>query len=104
MILAFLETLPDSSSKKFKVVLFSNLLNKKKTIQFGAKGYEDFTIHKDPHRKNMYDSRHERKENWDNPFTAGFWSKWLLWNKSSINKSIDDIENRFNILIFNLTI
>ena len=40
-----------------------------KTIHFGAKGYEDFTTHKDPKRKANYLARH-RHENWDDPTTA----------------------------------
>jgi hypothetical protein len=31
--------------------------------------------------------------------TAGFWSRWLLWNKPSIRESANDIERRFKIKI-----
>jgi hypothetical protein len=27
--------------------------------------------------------------------TAGFWSRWLLWNKPTIKESYDDIKRRF---------
>lgn len=80
--------------KKWQVVAPNN-----HTIHFGAKGYEDYTIHKDKERKKRYIARHQNKEDWTNPNTAGFWSRWLIWNKSDLFSSIKDIEKRFNIKI-----
>ena len=70
-----------------------------KTVYFGAIGYEDFTIHKDPSRKARYIARHKNKENWTKSGinTAGFWSRWLLWNQSTLQSSYNDIKNRFLI-------
>lgn len=87
-------TLTKSKSKNKKW----NIKNGK-TINFGQKGYEDFTIHKDPNRKKNYINRHKKREDWNDLNTAGAWSKGLLWNKSTLNKSIKDMENRFNINI-----
>jgi hypothetical protein len=72
-----------------------------KTVHFGASGYEDYTIHKDEDRMKRYISRHKNNENWGKSGigTAGFWSRWLLWNKSSLSASIKDTEKRFNIKI-----
>jgi len=66
-------------------------------IYFGAKGYSDYTIHKDPKRKQRYIERHKDKENWTKSGidTAGFWSKNLLWNKPTIETSYNDIKKRF---------
>ena len=66
-------------------------------IYFGAKGYSDYTIHKDPERKQRYIERHKDKENWTKSGinTAGFWSRWLLWNKPTIETSYNDIKKRF---------
>ena len=74
-----------------------------KTINFGAKGYSDFTIHKDEERMHRYENRHKKRENWKKSGieTAGFWSKWILWNKPSFVGSIRDTEKRFNIKIKN---
>ena len=68
-----------------------------KHIYFGAVGYSDFTIHKDPDRKQRYINRHEKNENWTKSCidSAGFWSRWLLWNKPSIKSSYQDIKKRF---------
>ena len=68
-----------------------------KKIYFGAAGYSDFTKHKNEERKNRYILRHERNENWTKSGidTAGFWSRWLLWNKPTIKESYEDIKKRF---------
>ena len=70
-----------------------------KKVYFGAIGYEDFTIHKDPSRKARYIARHKNKENWTKSGinTAGFWSRWLLWNQLTLQSSYNDIKNRFLI-------
>jgi hypothetical protein len=62
----------------------------------------DFTIHKDEERKQRYIKRHEKNEEWGKSGidTAGWWSRWLLWNKPSIKESyqdLQDIKKRFNI-------
>ena len=72
-----------------------------KTVHFGSLPYSDYTLHKDPERKRLYDIRHKSRENWAKSgiTTAGFWSKWILWNKPSLLTSIKDTERRFNIKI-----
>ena len=70
-----------------------------KKIHFGAKGYDDYTMHHDDNRKYNYINRHARNEDWRNWRTAGFWSRWLLWNEPSINKSIEYIEDNFPVKI-----
>lgn len=68
-----------------------------KTIHFGARGYSDYTIHKDKIRRERYILRHVKNENWNNYNTPGFWARYLLWNKPTISQSIRDMENRFGI-------
>jgi hypothetical protein len=67
--------------KKYTAVL-SYTDGKTKKVNFGAKGYEDFTIHKDPERKERYLARH--KNDSTSIETAGFWARDLLWNKPSL--------------------
>jgi len=73
----------------------------KKTIHFGAKDYSDYTIHKDPDRKQRYIDRHKENEDWTKSGidTAGFWSRWLLWNEPTLKDSIKEIEDKFGIKI-----
>ena len=72
-----------------------------KKVDFGASGYSDYTLHKDPSRKNNYISRHASRENWTQTGTdtAGFWSRWILWNLPDFNESVRDTERRFGISI-----
>ena len=76
--------------KKFDAVIGGN-----KTVSFGAKGYSDFTQHKDPARKQLYLKRHKARENWADPTTAGSLSKNILWNKQSISASVKDMDKQF---------
>jgi len=71
----------------------------KKTIQFGAKGYTDYTLGAGTEKKQLYISRHKSRENWTKSgiHTAGFWSRWLLWNKPTIEASLKDIKQRFDV-------
>ena len=66
-----------------------------KKIYFGAAGYSDFTIHKDEERKQRYINRHKTHEDWGDIETAGALSRWLLWNKTTLQASIKDMNERF---------
>lgn len=90
-------------TKKYKVVVYDKNEDKKKTIHFGAKGYEDYTIHKNNERKYRYIDRHKSKEDWQDPYTAGFWALHALWNKPTLQSSLNDIKRNFDIKIKNDT-
>jgi len=68
-----------------------------KKIYFGQASASDFTHHKNEERKSRYILRHQKNEDWGKSGidTAGFWSRWLLWNKPSIKESYEDIKKRF---------
>ena len=70
------------------------------TVHFGATGYQDFTSHGDEDRKAAYLRRHESRENWTlkGVESAGFWARWLLWNKASLRASAADVRRRFTNL------
>ena len=82
------------ANKKYKLTTPDD-----KTIHFGQKGAEDFTTHGNEKRKDSYLARHKPREDWSKNGidTAGFWARWLLWNKKSIRESVEDIRSRFNI-------
>jgi hypothetical protein len=68
-------------------------------VDFGAVGYSDFTLHKDPARMKRYLGRHRgMHENWSPSglYTAGWWSRWLLWSKSSLGSAIRVVEHKLN--------
>ena len=68
-----------------------------KEVKFGASGYSDYTIHKDEARKERYLDRHRKNENWNDPQTPGALSRWILWNKPSLQESINDFKRRFDL-------
>lgn len=84
-------------NKKLQAIFYDSNKKKIETIAFGAKGMSDFTLHKDPKRKERYLKRHMKNENWNNPLTAGALSRWILWNKPTLKASIDDFVNRFKL-------
>lgn len=79
------------------VVIIEKDDGSKKTIRFGAFGMSDFTKNRSETRKKLYLDRHRERENWNDITTAGAWSRWLLWNKSTIAESLADIRKRFGL-------
>jgi len=86
--------LKKGSTKKWAIIFPDG-----KKVSFGDPKYEDYTQHHDLKRQELYLNRHRAREDWTNIHTAGFWSRWLLWNKPSLNASIKDIEHRFKVRI-----
>ena len=83
----------DRKDKKYQPVI-----NGKK-IPFGAAGYSDYTIHQNVERRNRYIARHARMgEDWSNPLTGGFYSRWLTWNLPTLQASVADMNKRFKHL------
>ncbi len=74
---------------------YDAIINNNKTISFGQKGASDFTIHKDSERKNRYINRHKKNEQWDNPLTAGFWSRWITWEKPTLKEAVNNVNSKF---------
>ena len=72
---------------------FTAIIDNKKSIHFGQKNASDFTQHKNPTRKKLYENRHKTNEDWSNPLTAGFYEKNILWNKPTITEIIKILIN-----------
>ena len=90
MVIQIVITPSDRKDKKFMARIDDN-----KSIHFGAKGMSDYTIHKDEERKERYILRHQKNEQWNDIYTAGFWSKHCLWNMKTLEESIKNINNKF---------
>ena len=88
-----MEIIITRSKKKDKK--FDAIVDGKKTVSFGAAGMSDYTKHKDADRKERYIARHKKKEDWSNPKTAGFYAKNVLWNKTSLQASVADINKKY---------
>jgi hypothetical protein len=83
---------------------FDAIIDDKKVVSFGDSNYSDMTLHKNPHRKDLYINRHRSREDWTKTGleTPGFYSRWVLWNKPSLKQSIDVLNDKYKNIKFTL--
>ena len=86
-----------STNPDKKLMAVFEVNGRTKTTHFGARGMSDFTKNHSQLRKLLYISRHRHNENWRDPTSAGALSRWILWNKPTIEASIADFKRRFNL-------
>ena len=99
----------DKDGKKYMAIFLIDS-DKIKTVHFGSAGMRDFTLinNKDSKFylpksldrevvKASYLRRHRANENWNNPITAGALSRWILWDKRSLQSSIKAFVKRFKL-------
>ena len=87
----------NNPTKKYTATFHDNIKDGYIHVHFGAKGYSDYTIHKDPSRKTRYIERHRKNENWNDALSPGALSRWILWEYPDIKKAIVEYKKRFNI-------
>jgi len=90
----------DRPDKKYLAEIHDK--NKIDKVYFGDTRYEDFTNHKDEKRKEKYISRHKKNEDWTKSGlkTAGFWARWVLWNKPTLKESIEFLNKKYKNINF----
>jgi hypothetical protein len=77
---------------------YTAIFDNGKQVHFGLKGGQTYIDHMDKLKRENYLKRHIKRENWQDPYTAGALSKWILWGDSSnINKNLIDFKKRFNL-------
>ena len=82
--------------KKWRAT-FTEGVSVHRSVDFGQKGYSDYTKHKDALRMSRYLGRHRRmRENWgfSGRYSAGFWSRWLLWSKPSLQGALGVVRRK----------
>lgn len=76
---------------------------KRKTVHFGAAGYQDYTLYykKDKalaaRKKASYIRRHGAQERWDDPTTPGALSRFILWNEPTVTASVSAFKTKFRV-------
>jgi hypothetical protein len=70
----------------------------KKKIHFGSSSAEDYVDNHDESKKKQYLQLRKNKD-FNDINSPHFWSRWLLWNKKTLAKSIRDIEKKYGIKI-----
>jgi len=79
------------------MAVFENM-GRMKTIHFGSKGMDDYTLTKSKDQRDRYLTRHRANEDWNKPDSAGALSRWILWGDStSTQKNIADFKKKFNL-------
>ena len=88
---------------KLQVELYNTETKKIKRIQFGMKDFilynkEEGKTVANKHKK-LYLTRHSKREDWTKSGieSRGFWSRWLLWSKETLDNSIKFILKKFNL-------
>ena len=80
------------------IFLGSNPTEKSIVVPFGSPVHQNYLFHKDEKRRERYLKRHAVNEDWNNPFTAGALSRWILWGPTTdINKNIELFKSKFNL-------
>jgi hypothetical protein len=78
-----------------------------KSVNFGSKRGFTFFDGADELKKKNYIARHKASGNqdWSDPLTAGFYSRWVLWShpKSQIDKIKDEIKNNSKVEVNKIT-
>ncbi len=94
------------TTKKYRIIFpptTSGIINH---IDFGDINYNDYLIYNLNFGKNVADihrerylARHAAREDWTDPYSAGFWSRFLLWEKRSLKSAIRNIERMLRVKI-----
>ena len=100
------------STRKGKKYKATFELDKERSIttHFGASGYRDYTLMSDPKSKfyikdvkerlkvrDAYIKRHQKREDFNKPLTAGALSKGILWTEPNINTAIKNFKRKFSL-------
>lgn len=89
-------TASDKPDKKLMAKFENN--GRTKTIHFGQKNADDYTITKDKEQRDRYRTRHKKDLETNDPTRAGYLSYYILWGDStSRQKNISDYKKRFNL-------
>jgi hypothetical protein len=102
-ILERVEVAPNTSKNKYIAVFRRRKRDGDTTIErrrtpFGARGYEDYTMHKDKDRREKYRIRHAKDLRTGDPTRAGFLSYYILWgDTTSLRRAVQQYRERFGM-------
>ena len=83
--------------KKYMAIFYDDNHKKIKTTHFGSAGMSDYLHHKSEEHKYLYLNRHRKNENWDDYMSSGALARFILWNKTTLEASVNDYMKRFNL-------
>jgi len=86
----------DRTEKKYKVIFYDDNRKKILSVHFGQAGANDYTRTHDEEARQRYIERHEKNENWNDPFSPGSLAYHLLWTEKSMAKAYNKYLAKFN--------
>ena len=87
------------TGKKWRATFEHDGTTGKTTIHtdFGATGYQDFTIGASPETAERYRTRHRKDLETNNPTKAGYLSYYLLWSSPNFEENIRKYKKMFHL-------
>jgi hypothetical protein len=86
----------EKSNKKDKRYVVTFMDGKK--VHFGLKNGSTYIDHKDKAKRDAYIARHQVREDFNNPYSAGALSRWLLWGDyTSLEKNHQAFMKKFKL-------
>lgn len=86
-----IDIIENNSPTKRLTALITYKDGKRKTVNFGMKGSAGtFADGATEEKRKAYIARHRVREDWTDPTTAGFMSRWVLW-EARTNAEIEKI-------------
>ena len=105
-----LKILPSKNPLKKYDAYFLLDNGKEKIVSFGSAQMRDYTLINDKNSKwylpkildrnvtkASYLRRHQKRENWNDPLTAGALSRGVLWDLKTLSGSIKKFKNKFKL-------
>ena len=91
-------SISDSPKPDKKLMAIFDNDGRKKTVHFGAKGMDDYTITHDKEQRARYRTRHKKDLKTEDPTKAGYLSYHILWGDStSRTTNIANYKKKFNL-------
>ena len=91
------------SGKKQKKTVKACQNGKEKIIQYGYRGMQDFTQHKDEKRKKNYLSRHGKEDHTiSNALSPAFLARHVLWSEKTVPEAVRKLNRKYNNVQFSL--
>jgi len=83
---------PSTKKDKRYMAVFKNGV----IVHFGSKNSSTYIDHHDKIKRENYLKRHSKNENWNDPYSAGALSRYLLWGDyTSLNENHKAFMQRF---------
>jgi ppGpp synthetase/RelA/SpoT-type nucleotidyltranferase len=91
-------SISDSTKPDKKLMAVFENDGRKKTVHFGAKNMDDYTLTKSKEQRERYRTRHAKDLKTGDPSRAGYLSYHILWGDSTSRaKNIAEYKKKFNL-------